>query len=657
MNYKDKRYVGFRIHMQGAFIKFVQRACATLFTRIQNLEPEISFVHSFQQLKHKPIRRIELGWLSLLALVSAIGLFIVAYGYTAAHYSEPGSDTIVWSGLLVIFIPVAVRILSPHTTRFERISLLCLIGICLYCVAILAKPTYFTPHDEFLHWRTAEDIANTRHLFSENAILPVSPFFPGLEIVTSAVSTMSGLSIFIAGRIVIMVSHLVMMMSLYLFYERITLSARMAGIATLIYTANPHFLFFDAYFSYESLALPLAIFLIFIMTHHLVYPHFHYRITFVAWLVLGAIVATHHMTDYVMDGLLILWAVMCRLQRSTRILQISFTSTALFGIIASITSIFLIGNPIIKYLLPLYGSALEELVHILRGTSSARQFFIQSGETIPLLERMFIVSSFLLIFIGLPIGWLCIWHRYRSSITLTVLGIASFLYPFTHLFRLTKSGSEITDRSAAFLFFPIACILAIVIAHLWPIQQLKRRQMALLTVLLTILFLGGSMEDGGFPWEFMPGPYLVGAEGRSVEPEGIQAAVWANSYLGDNKRIISDRINRLLMLTYGHEHPVTFEADGVDMTPIFFSEQLDADQLSLLQRAHVRYIVVDQRLSKALPSLGFYFEPGELFSERTKPIDVTALTKFNSIPQINRVFDSGDIVIYDVGGLSNAKKL
>ena len=32
-------------------------------------------------------------------------------------------------------------------------------------------------------------------------------------------------------------------------------------------------------------------------------------------------------------------------------------------------------------------------------------------------------------------------------------------------------------------------------------------------------------------------------------------------------------------------------------------------------------------------------------------MDLEALTKFDMVPQINRVFDSGNIVIYDTGGL------
>ena len=64
--------------------------------------------------------------------------------------------------------------------------------------------------------------------------------------------------------------------------------------------------------------------------------------------------------------------------------------------------------------------------------------------------------------------------------------------------------------------------------------------------------------------------------------------------------------------------------------------------------------MVDLRLSTALPLEGFYFDPNESGAFRlTSPISREALTKFNTIAHINRVFDSGNIVVYDVGALVN----
>src|SRR5205823_3208057 len=92
-------------------------------------------------------------------------------------------------GLLIIFVPNMMRLMAPTPSRFERICLLSVVGICFYLVQLMASPLHFSAFDAFLHWRTADDILRTRHLFSENSLLPVSPYYPGLEIATNALST------------------------------------------------------------------------------------------------------------------------------------------------------------------------------------------------------------------------------------------------------------------------------------------------------------------------------------------------------------------------------------------------------------------------------------------------------------------------------------
>lgn len=629
----------------------VQRAIAAVLTRVRDSEPEV--FHASPQ-KVAGLQSVAWGWLPMLTLTSTLGLLSVAYAYTAARSGTTGIEFFFWFGVLLIFMPCAVRLISPAASRFERISLLCVVGICFYLIYVVNSPLYFSPHDAFVHWRTADDIARSRHLFTENPLLPASPFYPGLEIVTNAFSTLSGLSTFHAALIVVGVARLVMVLSLFMLYERIMKSSRMAGIATILYMTNPHFLFFDADFSYESLALPLATFMLFAMAYHETLNDDHRRITLTTWIALSAVVVTHHVTDFVFDGLLILWTLMYGFQRPARMLQSNLVKTTLFGIFASLAWISLKGNPVVEYLSSYFGRALNELGYILTGTSSARQLFVDysGSQPIALWERMIAVSSVALILLCLPIGLLCLWQRYRYNGLARMLGIASLLYPISQVFRFTNFGSEVTDRAAAFLFIPIACVLAIFITQFWPTQRLSWKQTSLITCAMSLVFLGGIISP---PWNLLPGPYLVAADPRSIEPEGIQTAIWAYSYLGPNNRFAADRINRLLMDTYGAQHPVTNIEDNIDVSSIFFSSSLDAKQISILRDAKVRYLVVDLRLSKALPTIGFYFEPGEPGSfQRTTPIDLEALTKFNTIPQVNRVFDSGDIVIYDLGGLINA---
>jgi hypothetical protein len=173
--------------------------------------------------------------------------------------------------------------------------------------------------------------------------------------------------------------------------------------------------------------------------------------------------------------------------------------------------------------------------------------------------------------------------------------------------------------------------------------------------MLLLLFLGGAMMAANGPFLSLPGPYMVMADTRSIEPEGIQAAMWVRSHLKSGSRMATDEINLLLMSTYGDQYVVTQWADHIDLSPVFFSSDLGPHELSLLRQAQVRYLVIDLRLTRSLPTLGgIYYnssEPGA--DNHTIPIGVKALTKFSAMSQVNKVFDGGDIVIYDVGGLLN----
>ncbi len=134
---------------------------------------------------------------------------------------------------------------------------------------------------------------------------------------------------------------------------------------------------------------------------------------------------------------------------------------------------------------------------------------------------------------------------------------------------------------------------------------------------------------------------------RSIEPEGIQASMWSLSYLGPDNRVAADRINQLLLLTYGDQRVVTHLDDNIDVAPIFGSSTFNTEDKGILHAGKIHYLMVDLRLSTSLPVDGIYFEN----DRPSRVIDRVALTKFDGVRQLMRVFDSGDIVIYDTGGL------
>ena len=330
-------------------------------------------------------------------------------------------------------------------------------------------------------------------------MLPVSPYYPGLEIVTNAISTISGLDTFHASIIVICSARLLMILSLFLLYEQITRSSRMAGIATLIYMTNVHFLFFDAIFNYKSLSLPLACLMLYILARFENAEKDHRWMIYTAWIALAAIAITHHMTSYVFDGLLVLWAIVSLWRPSTRKTRIDLVAIAISGVFLSIVySLLLPGNPVLAYLSEYFGKAFTEIGQIIAGTSSTRPLFVSSAIVgPPIWDKLLMAASVGIITLCLPFGLLSLSRQQRFNSLAVMLGIFSILYPLTQAFRFTDFGSEIADRSAAFLFLPIAYILTLLITQLWPTRKLSKKAISLIAATLAVVFLGGVLIEAG----------------------------------------------------------------------------------------------------------------------------------------------------------------
>jgi hypothetical protein len=576
------------------------------------------------------------------------GLVVVALADVLARDGSRWAQPLFWAGMALLWVPPIARIIGREATRGERVAVLVLLGMAMYVVKVLYSPRYFVGYDEFLHWRTAEDIGRAEKLFNSNPLLPVSPLYPGLEIVTTAIAKLTGLSVFLSGTLVIGAARLTMIVALYLLYERVMGSSWLAGVATAVYFTNPQFLFFDSSYAYESLALPLGVLVLYTVLRG---TQGRGRFTLGAAVLiivpLAATVVTHHITSFALTTSLLLLAAVSLGFPSVR-------SRPWYWGIALIASgfvlmwLFLVAGRVIDYLEPHIAGGVSQVIDLIRGEGASRRLFgSYVGESTPPWDRSAAFAFTAIILLALPLGWLQIW-RNRPIAAFTVLFAAcSLAYPASLLFRVTAIGVELGGRLSAFAFVPVSYCVAMAIAGR-PQMQSIRAWTAALSIIGALLLYGG-IATGTAPWSRLPGPYLVSADLRSIEPEGVSAASWAQEFLGPGSHIGADRVNQLLMLTYGNQRPVTSLAGGVDPTPVFFSRRFTAYDRRLLRLGGMDYLVVDYRLTRSLPWLGYYydgFEPGALKHKR--PIPTTAYAKFDRTRRISRVFDSGDIAIFDV---------
>ena len=599
------------------------------------------------------------GWLPVLSLTSAIGVLLVSLAYNAGRFALQGADTLFWLGLLVLIMPVAVRLFMRQPGRHERVALLVVLGMALYLVKYMQYPLYFTYFDELIHVRSAQDLLASGYLFSPNPILAISPLYPGLEIATTALSNLTGLSLFASGMVLIGVARLLLVLALYLLCDFCTRSPQTAGIATLLYMTNPGFLFFDSDFAYESLAISLAIFVVFAMAFRsYVLARRNRGLSVAIWLSTGAVVITHHVTSFVLAAFLVFWTVVffvfskIKFLRPKRSGQVQANPGGVAWLTLALCAGWLLssGNLAAAYLGPYLTGAVGQLTRVLFGQGAMRQTFQGDlGFVVPVWERLVAYGSVALIMLGLAFGLFQIWRHYRGNALVLALAGAGLAYPVGLALRLTASGAEVSERTSEFVFFGVGLVLAIAVSKLWTFRAPNWWRSGIIAIAVGVIFLGQTIVGNGQIWARLPGPYLVVADQRSVEPEGIAAAQWAASFLGPGQRIAADRINMLLMSTYGGQWDVNATNAPVSVQSIFTELQFDSTVQAALRVDKVQYLVVDRRLSTGLPLTGTYFdlnEPGQNLYD--KPIDPAALAKFDGVQNVNRVFDSGNIIIYDV---------
>lgn len=595
------------------------------------------------------------GLAPLLSWVAVSALLVAAVANLGAASSAWWAEAAFYGGLLLLVLPIAVRLLSVASTRQERTALVVLLGLGLYTFKLVRDPLRVGAYDEFLHWRTAEDMVLTGTVFSPNTLLGVSPYYPGLELVATAVSEASGLSIFDAGVIGLALARLVFVLALFHFFHMASRSARVAGIGSLIYMLNPKFLYFNAQFSYETLALPLAAVVLYLLARRGRQELARWTgLTLIAVLAMASVVATHHVTSAMLAAFLAAWGVVAVLLGRRERFQSKPGRMAVLTALMFAVWMLLVATATIGYLGPAVTSTATEMLRLIAGELDPRSLFVsRGGDVAPLWERVMGSASAATVLLLLPLGLLLVWTRYRSNSVVIALAIIASLYPVTLVARLTRVGAEVATRTPEFLFLGIGLVIALTFARFSYSGPRARIQIAGAVLAIVVLSVGGVIV-GVAPWARLPGSYLVSADARSVEPEGIAASTWAREVLGPGRRMVADRVNRLLMSAYGQQTMIITYETRLPVRRLYLTPEIGPVHRDIVGDGQIEYLVADRRLSTGLPVVGHYFDRGEesFVGRREIPLDPALLSKFDALPDVHRVFDSGNIQIYDISALA-----
>jgi len=607
--------------------------------------------------------RPSLGALPAIAILSAAGLVAIALGNNDAREAEGAGQVLFWAGLTTIYGPIAMRLLSTSASRAERLGLALLLGVATFLVKVLYSPTFYPPFDELATWRQTEELLRSGHLFASNPIAAGFPGFPGLETVTAAIAQLAGFNVFHSGVVVIGLARVGLVLALFLLLERVTGSARGAGIGVAIYACNPSFLYFDSQFGHESLALMLGAVALLVVVIRSESPQLSARaaagLLGATILLAAGLAATHHMTSYAISAFLLIWAGLSayayrkgqigRPERGPLLPALIMTGCAAFWFV------FVGGGDTIAELGSVFTDAFDSVVRLIFGGSGPKTLFQGSSESNTAVARGLAFASVIPLLALIPVGLRVVWKS-RNPLWQT-LAAAAVLYPVTLGLRLTLSGTETSQRASEFVFVGLAFFAALVVGRLrMPSTRLRRALAGLAFAAVATTMFCGAFIVSELPATRQPGPYLVGGDARSVNAQSMAAARWSAEHLPRDSRVLTDRANGTLLGSYGELKPVLGQIHGISVTRVFFSETLDRVDREVIRDDEIEYVLVDRRLSRELPILGFYFEPAEPRAyERKGPIDEAALAKFRLAAGINRIYANGPIAIYATSALAEGQ--
>ena len=584
-------------------------------------------------------------------LLMTLGLVPIALAVTRSRGS--GSGSTAWeqglyvAGLVIIFAPAAVGILLPRVTPGTRVVLAVGVMVLLQLTRWVVDPTRFVQHNELIHLNGLRLIEQSGTLYNDNPLLPVTSFYPGLQLVTNAVQDLTGLSTHASGVVVLLLARVVLALAVLLVVAWVTRSARIGAAAVVVYACNPQMLVFNATFNYQSIALPLAAFVVYLVLSR----RRGSRLALVpAILTLWAVMASHHLTPLLLVAALAAWAVVeLVLRRGRRTSLGALVIMVASGVVGFGLTLTIPGNPLLGYLGEIADSSISAVAGVVGGGESRTLFQNSAGVQTAPWERYAILASVVITLVVLLIS---LWRARvllpaRNSFVVLLLAIA-LVFPLIPVSHLTVATAEVGDRSAGFVFLGVAFVVG-----WWMWQRPMRRGRAwALGLGASVVFIGSVVLGAGSIASQLPGPYRVADDARSIDSDNLAAADWMARNLPDDSVVYGDRVGGLLAAAYGDQFVVRHVSTRIDASRLLLDPEFGPADVALVREAGIRYLIADRRNANGLPNQDVYIESGEFGEDgRTAPVPAAALRKFSSVAGVDAIYDNGSIVIYDLGAL------
>jgi hypothetical protein len=513
----------------------------------------------------------ERGRLRGLAVVFlASGVLLATSEWMAARGSGHAHFYVFWAAYFLVVAPVAVALVSSGTSAGARGALVVALGIWSLAPSLLRtgnSPLFF---DEFSHFRMLQDLVRTGHPVPSYGLLQIGANFPGLELVTSALYHLSGLTLWVSALVIAAVAHVALLAGVYVLVRDVSTSPRAGAIAAVVYSLNPSWLFFDAQFSYETLALPIFVWVLVFALRGIqtrdpgaaVVPR---AIQIVLAMVLTAgLVVTHSVTSVVCAGVLVGVAIFSTLQHRGAMRSEVRTSPVIAWCLAAWAALLTIwrfadvGHPLLVYLGPAFhfSQQFHQLLSIFGiGTSLPLHgaFANSSAPSFEIACAYLMLPVLLIAFVwGL---WGLLGSRHELSPLVFVAAVLGALFFASLPLASAIAYSEAAHRSWAFSFLGFAIVLGVAgglaldgrlaitvrMHHLWPLPTIWRRGVRPVVAVCVAVVAIGSVSLGSSTAYRFGGPVQADSDPLYVGTQTAMVAAWFATHATAHDNVFANR--------------------------------------------------------------------------------------------------------------------
>ncbi|MEP7161784.1 MAG: hypothetical protein ABI746_11880 [Dermatophilaceae bacterium] len=615
--------------------------------------------------------RAELRRMPVMGVLSFVGVLLIATAYSLGRSSGTmDSVPLMWIGQLLLVAPVIVRLSHRDCSPREALGGAILVAAGCYLVKFSFSPIGFRFPDELQHIRTMTDLLASGGIATPNPALEISPSYPGLELLTAGFLQLASLPLFPVAAVLMGLLRVITVWGLFRLFTSVGLGHRAAGVGALVYATQPHFQQFDGMFVYQTLGLAFVVLCLWVLAAadgpaepvtvkgapdaaveqgqqgaDGVPPR--QRLLRVAAAVCFGlcVVPTHHVSTYLLLAVIVVALLVHLVLRQWR--QAVNTAIVLASVgAATVAWVAFVGSTTIEYLAPAANRLMDSVASFIQSDGKSDVAPAIVGDAFDRgLSMVSVLLTAFLVALGL---WTLRRQSRRNSWLWAMMVSALSFYGLVVMRMVTSDGAELYGRAVSFAFIPVAAVVA---PALFSARRAFRPERAFIVSAVVLLWLGGVAAGWPPAWERVPHGYQPGAYEASIDGESTAAARWVGDSVDPYSYYwATDQMNGVVTSALGRQ--IALRGAG----PMFTSPVLTDDDLRFANQRNVRFILADDRLTRALPAGGRYFAADPNEYSYTEPLQLSQLHKFDALPAASRLYDAGDITILDVTEVTDAQR-